>query len=119
MATRRIISQEKTLLEKDDTVGASPAADQKSDIAPAVPASVIFKLLATTFAMISLPIASYFLTVNRVFNGNSTYAGSLAAIVANAVLISYIFLAMAEDKQEQQQAASSGGKGKKEGKKDQ
>jgi hypothetical protein len=104
--------------------------------------------------MISLPIASYFLTVDRVFNGmlaprlppnlearlsfmphsssdlgpnvclihitgNSTYAGSLAAIVANAVLISYIFLAMAEDKEEQQQAASSGGEGKKEGKKDQ
>lgn len=37
MATRRIISQEKTLLEKDDSIGSSPAAHVKSDIAPAVP----------------------------------------------------------------------------------
>jgi hypothetical protein len=37
MATRRIISQEKTLLEKDDTIGSSPAAHEKSNIAPAVP----------------------------------------------------------------------------------
>ena len=37
MATRRIISQEKTILEKDDTIGSSPAADEKSNIAPAVP----------------------------------------------------------------------------------
>lgn len=37
MATRRIISQEKTLLEKDDRIGASPAAGEKANIAPAVP----------------------------------------------------------------------------------
>ncbi|KAL2271133.1 hypothetical protein VTJ83DRAFT_504 [Remersonia thermophila] len=117
MATRRIVSQEKTLLEKDDTVGASPAADQKSDIAPAVPASVIIKLLATTLAMISLPIASYFFTVDRVFHGNSTYAASLAAIVANMVVIGYIFLAMAEDRSDQLEASAKAKA--KEGKKDQ
>lgn len=33
--------------------------------------------------------------------GNSTYAGALAAIMANAVLIGYIFVAMAEDQSEQ------------------
>lgn len=38
MATRRIISNEKTILDKDDTVGASPAASEKSNITPAVPA---------------------------------------------------------------------------------
>lgn len=37
MATRRIISNEKTILDKDDTVGASPAASEKSNITPAVP----------------------------------------------------------------------------------
>ena len=37
MATRRIVASEKTLLEKDDTIGASPAASEKSNIAPAVP----------------------------------------------------------------------------------
>ena len=37
MATRRIVASEKTILEKDDTVGASPPASQKTSIAPAVP----------------------------------------------------------------------------------
>jgi hypothetical protein len=37
MATRRIVASEKTILEKDDHIGSSPAADQKSNIAPAVP----------------------------------------------------------------------------------
>ncbi len=37
MATRRIVASEKTILEKDDSIGASPAANQPSSIAPAVP----------------------------------------------------------------------------------
>ncbi|KAK4147694.1 uncharacterized protein C8A04DRAFT_24241 [Dichotomopilus funicola] len=117
MATRRIISEEKTLLEKDDSIGSSPAAGEKSDTSPAVPASVIIKLLAFTLGMIIIPISSYFLTVNSVFNGNSTYAGALAAIMANAVLIGYIFVAMAEDQSDQEGVAGAGGRSK-EGKKD-
>ncbi|KAK4240013.1 hypothetical protein C8A03DRAFT_13595 [Achaetomium macrosporum] len=116
MATRRIISQEKTLLEKDDSIGSSPAASEKSNITPAVPISVIIKLLAFTLGMIVIPIGSYFLTVDTVFKGNSTYAGALAAIMANAVLIGYIFVAMAEDQSEQQQQGGAGTS--KEGKKD-
>ena len=42
MATRRIISQEKSLLEKDDRIGSSPAAGEKSNISPAVPAYASF-----------------------------------------------------------------------------
>lgn len=41
MATQRIISGEKTILEKDDIVGASPAAGTQSNIAPAVPTYVL------------------------------------------------------------------------------
>lgn len=40
MSTQRIISGEKTILEKDDIVGASPAAGTQSSIAPAVPTYV-------------------------------------------------------------------------------
>ncbi|RKU46149.1 vacuolar ATPase assembly integral membrane protein vma21 [Coniochaeta pulveracea] len=97
MATRRIVASEKTILEKDDHVGSSPAASEKSSIAPAVPMEVIVKLLAFTFAMIVGPIGSYFLTVNTLFKGNSTYAGALAAIMANVVLVGYVIVAMKED----------------------
>ncbi|EON97990.1 putative vacuolar atpase assembly integral membrane protein vma21 protein [Phaeoacremonium minimum UCRPA7] len=101
MATRRIISSEKTLLEKDDTVGSSPAANEKSNITPAVPTDVIVKLLAFTFAMIVFPIGSYFLTVNTIFNGNTTFAGATAAVMANVVLIAYVIVAMKEDQSDQ------------------
>ncbi|KJK83636.1 hypothetical protein H634G_00869 [Metarhizium anisopliae BRIP 53293] len=90
MATRRIISTEKTILEKDDQ-------PEKSNISPAVPKDVIFKLLGFTFAMIVVPISSYFLTVHTIFKGNSSLAGGLAALLANVVLISYVIVAMKED----------------------
>ncbi|KAK0617928.1 hypothetical protein B0T17DRAFT_496148 [Bombardia bombarda] len=101
MATRRIISQEKTLLEKDDSIGSSPAAGEKSNITPAVPTAVIVKLLAFTLAMIVVPIGSYYLTVDNLFNGNSTFAGALAAIMANVVLVGYIIVAVQEDQTDQ------------------
>lgn len=46
--------------------------------------------------------------------GNSTYAGALAAIMANVVLVGYIFVAMAEDQSDQLE----GGGAPKDGKKD-
>jgi len=91
MATRRIVASEKTILEKDDSIGSSPAANEKSNISPAVPKyadasrfvsplqetapaytlfrEVILKLLAFTFAMIVVPIGSYFATVNTIYRG--------------------------------------------------
>ncbi|KAH6646347.1 vacuolar ATPase assembly integral membrane protein VMA21 [Truncatella angustata] len=103
MATRRIVSTEKSILEKDDNIGSSPAANEKSNISPAVPAHVILKLLAFTLAMIVVPIGSYYVTVNTLFRGtcNSTYAGALAAIMANVVLIGYVIVAYTEDQSDQ------------------
>ncbi|KJR85764.1 uncharacterized protein SPSK_09949 [Sporothrix schenckii 1099-18] len=119
MATRRLAEGEKTILEKDDTVGASPPAGEKSNIAPAVPQyvaavpeprgcyssllvmHVILKLLGFTFTMIVAPIGSYFATVDVLFKGNSTYAGALAAIVANVVLLAYVVVAFYEDQSDQ------------------
>ncbi|KAI5194398.1 hypothetical protein E4T39_08677 [Aureobasidium subglaciale] len=117
MATnRRIVSQEKTHLDQDEV------QQQPSIIAPAVPQHVIVKLLLFSFAMIVLPISSYFLTVDNLFSGNyglftkpisllptnlsgnSTFAGATAAILANVVLIGYIIVAMREDAGERAEA---------------
>ncbi|GJN72931.1 VMA21-like domain-containing protein [Purpureocillium lilacinum] len=99
MATRRIISSEKTILEKDDH------PEEKSNISPVVPTHVIFKLLGFTLAMIVVPIGSYFLTVDTLFKGNSSYAGGLAALLANAVLVAYVIVAMKEDQSELEAAS--------------
>jgi len=78
---------------------------------------VVGKLLGFTAAMIVMPIGSFFMSINTIFQGalrpnnlvfpnipthvndagNTTYAGALAAFMANVVLVSYIFVAMAED----------------------
>ncbi|KAI9806846.1 MAG: vacuolar ATPase assembly integral membrane protein vma21 [Piccolia ochrophora] len=111
MATRRIISSEKTVLEKDDHDARSPPASEKTSIAPAVPTHVIVKLLGFTLAMIAGPIGTYYLTLNVVFKGNSTLAGALAAVMANVVLIAYIIVAMKEDQTEAREAAEKEKKG--------
>merc|ERR1712130_27971 len=77
MATRRGAEQEKTHLDQDEIKEGKP-----SNISPAVPGSVIAKLLGFTFAMVTLPLGSYFASVNTIFGGNSTYAGALAALMA-------------------------------------
>jgi len=99
---QRITTTEKTQLDRDDLQN-EPA----SNISPAVPGSVIAKLLGFTLAMITFPIGSYFLTVDMVFRGNSTYAGATAAIVANVVLVGYVIVAFQDDKSEREAAAEA------------
>ncbi|KAG0636498.1 hypothetical protein HOY80DRAFT_356145 [Tuber brumale] len=107
MATRRTSKGEKTT-EKEEIAAIVPAVSPKKDTkGPAVPGSVIAKLLLFTLAMVVAPLASYFLTVKTVFSGNTTFAGATAAVVANVVLITYILVAMAEDTREQEEAKKS------------
>ncbi|KAI1498374.1 VMA21-like domain-containing protein [Biscogniauxia marginata] len=116
MTSRRIISSEKTILDKDDddiTNDSGSSQQQQSSTAPAVPMDVILKLLAFTLAMVVIPIGSYFLSVNTIFKGNSTWAGALAAIMANVVLVGYVVVAMNEDQTDQLEA-----KKEQQGKKD-
>ncbi|PQE20008.1 vacuolar ATPase assembly integral membrane VMA21 protein [Rutstroemia sp. NJR-2017a BVV2] len=63
-----------------------------------------------TFAMIVVPIGSYFVTLDTLFKGNSTYAGALAAIMANVVLVGYVIVAMNEDQSEALEAAEKDSK---------
>lgn len=95
MASRRLISREKSPEEKNNV------SSVKSDIAPAVPPRVIYKLLGFTMAMVVVPIGTFFATVDLLFRGNGTYAGGLAAVMANVVLLAYVIVAMKEDQSEQ------------------
>ncbi|CAI7575107.1 unnamed protein product [Penicillium glandicola] len=87
-----------------------PALQGSSDVAPAVPADVIYKLLGFTAAMVAGPIGMYFLTVNTIFSGSSTLAGITAAVTANVVLFAYIYVAWTEDQEDRQAASKSGSK---------
>ncbi|KAJ5357954.1 hypothetical protein N7541_005112 [Penicillium brevicompactum] len=78
-----------------------PAPKGKSDVTPAVPADVIYKLLGFTAAMVAGPIGMYFLTLNTTFSGSSTLAGATAAVTANVVLFAYIYVAWLEDQGDQ------------------
>ncbi|KAI9842042.1 MAG: vacuolar ATPase assembly integral membrane protein vma21 [Sclerophora amabilis] len=55
--------------------------------------------------MIVGPIGTYYLTLQWLYNGNSTYAGATAAIMANVVLAAYVVVAMQEDQSEALAAA--------------
>ncbi|PQE20848.1 vacuolar atpase assembly integral membrane vma21 protein [Rutstroemia sp. NJR-2017a WRK4] len=109
MATRRNVSSNLTSGEEKEKEF-KPVKGEKSNIAPAVPAHVIYKLLGFTFAMIVVPIGSYFVTLDTLFKGNSTYAGALAAVMANVVLIGYVVVAMNEDQSEAIEAAEKDSK---------
>lgn len=53
--------------------------------------------------MVILPIGSYFITVNTIFRGNSTFAGGFAALIANVVLIGYVIVAWKDDQEDERE----------------
>ncbi|KAI9708009.1 MAG: hypothetical protein M1812_008143 [Candelaria pacifica] len=97
MTSRRIISNEKTVLDRDDATDSSVSTPKTSNISPVVPRSVIVKLLAFTLAMMGGPLATYYMTLQTIFKGNSVWAGATAAVTANVVLIAYVVVAFYED----------------------
>ncbi|KAG0224427.1 hypothetical protein B0O80DRAFT_282146 [Mortierella sp. GBAus27b] len=87
------------------TSAAAVAGGASSDPSPHSPrttnvaTSTLVKLAFFTIAMIFFPIGTYFITVDRYFEGNATYAGISAAVMANVVLIGYVIAAILEDNQ--------------------
>ncbi|ORZ03419.1 hypothetical protein BCR43DRAFT_483323 [Syncephalastrum racemosum] len=69
------------------------SANQK----PGVSVWVVTKLLFASACMFALPIATYYISLETIFNGNGTYAAGAAAGMANIVAIGYVIAASLED----------------------
>ncbi|KAK6336478.1 vacuolar ATPase assembly integral membrane protein vma21 [Orbilia brochopaga] len=101
MATRRVKSTEKP---SDDAAPAAPvlpkgmqAEKMRANPGPAIPAEVLVKLFGFTAAMLIAPIGCYYLSTNVLFPGSTVTGASIAAVVANVVLIAFVVVAMRED----------------------
>ncbi len=62
--------------------------------------STVLKLIVFSILMFTLPLYTYFGTVDRVFGGETMYAAISAAVAANVVLVAYVIMAFMEDASE-------------------
>ncbi|KAK0556279.1 hypothetical protein OC846_001234 [Tilletia horrida] len=58
---------------------------------------VYYKLAFFTTAIFAAPLSAFFATKDSIFSGNATYAGGLAALIVNLVLVAYVVTAFLED----------------------
>ncbi|OJD24135.1 vacuolar ATPase assembly integral membrane protein VMA21 [Blastomyces percursus] len=93
MATRRSAATKKDDVSAPVVPAQSSAANTRSRF----PSPVIIKLILVTIATICAPLGTYYGTLNTICEGDSTYAGGLAAISVNLVLIIYLIIAARED----------------------
>ncbi|RPA80767.1 hypothetical protein BJ508DRAFT_415237 [Ascobolus immersus RN42] len=94
------MSARRNILKPPPPKGGDAVSSKPKEFAPnqkTVPTGTLAKLLIFTTAIVVAPLASYFLTVDRVFNGNSTYSAATAAVVANIVLVGYLVIALQEE----------------------
>ncbi|KAF3092695.1 vacuolar ATPase assembly integral membrane protein vma21 [Orbilia oligospora] len=103
MATRRNVKSPSD--EKSDNVSSPPpvlpkamqAERMKNNPGPSIPREVLLKLFGFTVAMLFGPIGCYYLTTNYISPGSTVLGASIAAVVANVVLVLFILVAMKED----------------------
>ncbi|GHJ87349.1 hypothetical protein NliqN6_3751 [Naganishia liquefaciens] len=59
--------------------------------------NVLAKLLVFAVLVAVVPIATYFITIDRLWHGSTTWAAISAVFAANLVLVSYVIVAFRED----------------------
>ncbi|EWC45167.1 hypothetical protein DRE_06055 [Drechslerella stenobrocha 248] len=104
MATRRPGKSSSEKPTDDASPAVLPKAMQaekmKMNPGPAIPNDVLIKLFGFTAAMLVGPIGCYYISTNLLFPGSKVLGASIAAVVANVVLISFVVIAMREDDDE-------------------
>ncbi|PYH79749.1 hypothetical protein BO82DRAFT_356171 [Aspergillus uvarum CBS 121591] len=98
MSARRAVDKSSA---KDVVTPSKSEKSSDSDVTPAVPTNVIMKLLGFSAAMVIAPIGIYFITVDFI-GGSATVGGIVAAIMANIVLFSYVYVAWKDDQAERE-----------------
>ena len=96
----------------DHVPSQSHPSDGPSNIRPAVATPIIAKLLLCTLLLVTVPLGTFFLSLRTIFRGNNTYAGALAAIMANVVLVGYLLVAVWDDQKDQNEVKRQGEKEK-------
>ncbi|KAL0243785.1 hypothetical protein I308_105046 [Cryptococcus tetragattii IND107] len=59
--------------------------------------AVLYKLVLFALLMAVVPIATYFGTLNRLWQGSTTWAAISAIAAANLILVGYVVVAFRED----------------------
>ncbi|KAI8646133.1 hypothetical protein BD408DRAFT_410734 [Parasitella parasitica] len=57
---------------------------------------VLVKLMVFTAALCAFPIVTFFMTLHSLFDGNTSYAGGAAALMANVIVALYIIVSVFE-----------------------
>ncbi|DAA79183.1 TPA_exp: hypothetical protein A8136_2968 [Trichophyton benhamiae CBS 112371] len=102
MATRRGAAKEtQSEISTPKPAPSQPAGTELRSL----PGGVLWKFILYSVMIVCCPLGTYYGTVDRVFDGNTTYAGAAAAGAANVVLIVYIIFAIREDNEIERKAA--------------
>ncbi|KIY67435.1 hypothetical protein CYLTODRAFT_397131 [Cylindrobasidium torrendii FP15055 ss-10] len=67
----------------------------------------LVKLVVFSVSLGVLPLSSYFISLNYIWDGNATFAAITAIVAANAVLVSYIVSSVYEDGSSSKKPAAS------------
>ncbi|OWZ61048.1 hypothetical protein AYX15_06715 [Cryptococcus neoformans] len=87
-----------TLLTSKRTMSSRVSAG-KMAMAPqeSVQPAVLYKLVLFALLMAVVPIATYFGTLNYLWDGSTTFAAISAIAAANLILVGYVVVAFRED----------------------
>ncbi|PWN42629.1 hypothetical protein IE81DRAFT_275751, partial [Ceraceosorus guamensis] len=58
---------------------------------------VYYKLALFSFFIFAAPLTAYYVSITHLSKDNTTFAGGIAALVVNIVLVAYIVVAFLED----------------------